>query len=118
MNNNQSKGISGSEALEYLKLNVISHLTEGILVTDATGTILYANHSSYDILNLPPDNTVGQKLASVFFDSPENDAFFQTVLDALTALDSATQQRLHLFRRSISAAALSSEVSFTERCER
>lgn len=91
MNNNQSKGISGSEALEYLKLNVISHLTEGILVTDATGTILYANHSSYDILNLPPDNTVGQKLASVFFDSPENDAFFQTVLDALYSKDGLSE---------------------------
>ncbi len=64
---------------------IMDNLTEGILATDASGTIHYANRAAHQILGLPSEGVVGTKFASLFFENPENDAFCQTVIDAVHA---------------------------------
>ncbi|MDO5702225.1 MAG: adenylate/guanylate cyclase domain-containing protein, partial [Lachnospiraceae bacterium] len=62
---------------------IIDNLTEGILVVDALGTVEYLNKTAHKILCLPDEGVVGKKFGSLFFNNAENDAFSQTVIDAL-----------------------------------
>ena len=64
---------------------IIDNLTEGILVTDLSGTVLFANRSAYQILRLPRDGVIGRKFAALFLGDPENDAFCDAVIDAVHA---------------------------------
>lgn len=70
-----------------LQLHIVNNLTEGIIVTDMNGTVLFTNRAACSILRLDAKNVNGRKFAELFFGDPENDAFTQTVLDALYASD-------------------------------
>ncbi len=63
--------------------HIIDSLSEGIMMTDTSGTILFANHAACELLDLPSDRIHQQKFAALFFNDPENDAFSQIVLDAV-----------------------------------
>lgn len=69
---------------DSIQAGIVNSMTEGILVTDMSGTVLFANEAAYRILCLPHKGVIGQKFASLFFD-PENDAFCDMVIDAVHA---------------------------------
>ena len=71
------------QSSENTQLNIVNNMTEGILVTDLSGTVQFVSPAAYNILDLPSDGVIGQKFASLFFGDPDNDAFSQTVIDAL-----------------------------------
>ena len=56
--------------------------SEGVIAVGFDGTILYANSSACNILEIPEKQMNGAKFASLFFRNPENDAFSQTFIDA------------------------------------
>ena len=70
---------------DLIQSNIVDSMTEGILVTDMSGTVLFANKAAYHILCLPHKGVIGQKFASLFFNDPDNDAFCDMVIDAVHA---------------------------------
>ena len=66
--------------------SILNQLTEGMLATDMSGTVLYVNQAALDIFGLPREEVKGKKLVSLFFKDPENDTFAQTILDAVESV--------------------------------
>ena len=68
---------------DRMQFSIISNMTEGVMAIGFDGTILFANNAALGILGFAESDVVGKKFASLFFENPENDAFAQSVLDAI-----------------------------------
>ena len=66
-------------------------MTEGVMTIGFDGVITYVNQAAASILEMNTDTLLGKKFLQCFFEYPENDAFNQTILDAV--YDSATTHR-------------------------
>jgi len=63
--------------------NIIRDMSEGVLSLTLSGKITTVNKAALSILEMSEEEIVGKAFASVFFEHSENDAFNQTVLDAI-----------------------------------
>ena len=66
-------------------------MTEGVMTIGLDGVITYVNPAAASILRMDAQALTGNKFIKCFFEYPENDAFNQTILDAV--YDSATTHR-------------------------
>ena len=66
-------------------------MTEGVMTIGFDGVIAYVNQAAAAILDMNADSLTGKKFIQCFFEYPENDAFNQTILDAV--YDSASTHR-------------------------
>ena len=70
------------DSTRLIQENIILNMAEGVMTIGFNGVINFVNPAAEQILNLPED-AVGKKFAACFFDDVDNDAFTQTVLDAV-----------------------------------
>ena len=76
---------------ELIHESIMQDMTEGVMTIGLDGVISYANPAAASILEMDTRTLVGKKFMQCFFEYPENDAFNQTILDAV--YDSATTHR-------------------------
>ena len=63
--------------------NVISNLSDGVLVIGFDGKIKICNDAACSTLMIENDSVIGQSLVSLMGEFEENDAFFEILLDAV-----------------------------------
>ena len=76
---------------ELIHKSIMQDMTEGVMTIGFDGIITYVNQAAASILQMRVEQLVGKKFIQCFFDYPENDAFNQTLLDAV--YDAATKHR-------------------------
>lgn len=76
---------------ELIHKSIMQDMTEGVMTIGFDGVIAYVNQAAASILEMNSDSLVGKKFIQCFFEYPENDAFNQTILDAV--YDSASTHR-------------------------
>lgn len=67
----------------FINQNIIRDMSEGVMEIGLDGTIRMANPACCRILDVCEDKLIGNPFARCFFDFSENDAFNQTILDAI-----------------------------------
>ena len=63
--------------------SILADMSEGVMAVRFDGRIELINEAALSILEKTEDELIGQSLRSAFFDGEENDAFIQSVLDAV-----------------------------------
>ena len=76
---------------ELIHKSIMQDMTEGVMTIGLDGVITYVNPAAASILRMDAQALTGNKFIKCFFEYPENDAFNQTILDAV--YDSATTHR-------------------------
>ena len=76
---------------ELIHKSIMQDMTEGVMTIGLDGVITYVNPAASSILGISSDMLIGKKFIQCFFENPENDAFNQTILDAV--YDSAVTHR-------------------------
>lgn len=66
-----------------IQSRVFRDMTEGVMVVGENGKIIMTNPRLSEIIGKSDDEMLDQHFASLFFDDEKNDAFAQTVLDAI-----------------------------------
>ena len=67
----------------YIYENIISSLTEGVLVIGFDGKVAVCNNAVCDILEISRDRLIDNSIASIMQTTKKNDKFFEAILDAL-----------------------------------
>ena len=68
---------------ELIRENIIRDMSDGAFVIGLDGRIIYVNPAALAICDMTEEELTGRTFAECFFDYPENDAFAQSVLDAI-----------------------------------
>ena len=68
---------------ELIHKSIMHDMTEGVMTIGLDGVITYINPAAASILETCSDELLGKKFIQCFFENPENDAFNQTILDAV-----------------------------------
>ena len=68
---------------ELIHKSIMHDMTEGVMTIGLDGVITYINPAAASILEICSDELLGKKFIQCFFENPENDAFNQTILDAV-----------------------------------
>ena len=76
---------------ELIHKSIMQDMTEGVMTIGLDGVISYVNPAAAMILGMNAQDLTGKKFIQCFFEYSENDAFNQTILDAV--YDSATTHR-------------------------
>lgn len=76
---------------ELIHKSIMQDMTEGVMTIGLDGVITYVNPAAASILEMDAQALTGRKFIQCFFEYSENDAFNQTILDAV--YDSATTHR-------------------------
>ena len=76
---------------ELIHKSIMQDMTEGVMTIGLDGVITYVNPAAATILEMDASVLTGKKFIQCFFEYPENDAFNQTILDAV--YDAATTHR-------------------------
>ena len=76
---------------ELIHKSIMQDMTEGVMTIGLDGVITYVNPAAASILEMDVSMLTGKKFIQCFFEYPENDAFNQTILDAV--YDAATKHR-------------------------
>ena len=71
------------EHTDFIRERIIQDMSEGVMTIGLDGVITYVNPAAVQILDRKPEELLGQRFARCFFEHPENDAFNQTILDAI-----------------------------------
>ena len=66
-----------------IRESIMRDMSEGVMTIRFDGTITYLNRAALRILSRREDELLGENFALCFFDSAANDAFTQTILDAV-----------------------------------
>ena len=66
-----------------IRNSILSDMAEGVMALRFDGQIELVNEAALAILEKREDELVGRSLVQAFFDGEENDAFIQSVLDAV-----------------------------------
>ena len=72
-----------SDYNRLLSASIIHDMSEGVMTIGFDGVIQSVNPAATDIFGKTEKELIGQRFASAFFEYSENDAFNQTVLDAV-----------------------------------
>jgi len=67
---------------ELIRRSIMRDMSEGVMTIGFDGIITYLNRAALKILSRSED-LIGQSFGASFFDDEENDAFTQTILDAV-----------------------------------
>ena len=67
----------------FIRENIMRDMSEGVMTIGFNGVINYVNPAALRILGFEEEELLHQKFGMCFFDREENDAFTQTVLDAV-----------------------------------
>ncbi len=73
--------------LEFIRQSVIRDMSEGVMTVGLDGKIVDINPAAAGILEKSADELTGKPFAAAFFEYEQNDAFNQTVLDAVYEAD-------------------------------
>ena len=76
-----------NDSKNFIRQSVIRDMSEGVMTIGLDGKIMSINPAAEKILEKHADDIVGVKFARAFFEYEENDAFNQTVLDAVYDAD-------------------------------
>lgn len=76
-------GTDMEDSNALVQSRILRDMSEGVLTIGLDGCIERMNPSAERILECPAHELVGKKFAACFFEHEENDAFNQTVLDAI-----------------------------------
>lgn len=68
---------------QFIQNNIIADLSEGVMAIRFDGKIEYVNQATLNILEKKEEELAGKSFALAFFTGEENDAFIQTVVDAI-----------------------------------
>ena len=68
---------------QFISRSILRDMSEGVITLGLDGIITFVNPAAEQILSLSAAELVGKPFAASFFERPENDAFNQTVLDAI-----------------------------------
>ena len=68
---------------ELIHKSIMHDMTEGVMTIGLDGVITYVNPAASSILGISSEALIGKKFIQCFFENPENDAFNQTILDAV-----------------------------------
>ena len=68
---------------ELIRASIIRDMSEGVMTIGFDGVITYVNPAAVQILSREGEELLGRSFGLCFFDREENDAFTQTVLDAV-----------------------------------
>ena len=60
---------------------VLQSMSDGLIVTDFTGTFRYVNRMIEKILGIDRSMIIGQTIAKLFAEHPGNDEFMEAILD-------------------------------------
>ena len=66
-----------------IRQSIIRDMSEGVITIGLDGRIMYANPSALKLLHKEESDLIGHAFARCFFGYEENDAFNQTILDAV-----------------------------------
>lgn len=66
-----------------IRESIMHGMSEGVMTINFKGVINYVNPAALDILGRTEKQLLNRKFAVCFFDSEDNDAFTQTILDAV-----------------------------------
>ena len=72
-----------TEHTNYIRERIIQDMSEGVMTIGLDGIITDVNPAALRILDRTSEELLGQRFARCFFEHPENDAFNQTILDAI-----------------------------------
>jgi len=70
-----------------IQSSIIADMSEGVMAVRSDGVIELANEAALAILEKREEELVGSSIVRAFFDGEENDAFIQSVLDAVYEKD-------------------------------
>ena len=62
---------------------VLQSISDGLIVTDFTGTFRFVNHMTEKILGIDRSKIIGQTIAKLFARHPGNDEFMEAILDTV-----------------------------------
>ena len=82
---------------ELIRESVIRDMSEGVMTVGLDGVITDINPAAETILDRSAGELVGKRFAAAFFTYEENDAFNQTVLDAIYAPDASHENYVPFF---------------------
>ncbi|MEG1430985.1 MAG: adenylate/guanylate cyclase domain-containing protein [Oscillospiraceae bacterium] len=68
---------------DFIRENILLDMSDGVITIGFDGILTSVNPAAGRILAAEPTELIGQPFALCFFDRPENDAFNQTILDAV-----------------------------------
>ncbi|MBO5496901.1 MAG: PAS domain S-box protein [Oscillospiraceae bacterium] len=71
------------ERNQIIQSSIISDMSEGVMVLGFNGVIDHVNDAVLEILEMTESELAGKSLARAFFQREENDAFIQSVVDAV-----------------------------------
>lgn len=71
------------DSMQLMQGGIIRDMTEGVMTIDLRGLITLVNPAACNILCMEKDALEGHKFSECFFEYGENDAFNQTVMDAV-----------------------------------
>ncbi len=79
---------------------ILQDMADGVMVIHQKGTIFYINARGQEILGVK-ESPVGETLVGLFMEHEENDAFVQTVLDAVRCKGMKQEQMTPFFHNGI-----------------
>ena len=96
---------------ELIRDSILQDMSEGVLAIGFDGRIVLVNPAAERILNRTSQELTGHKFAACFFGSEENDAFNQTVLDAVYD-PSATHENIVAYNNGLQTRQLHVTTAF------
>jgi PAS domain S-box-containing protein len=75
--------------------NVIASMSDGLMVINREGEIVFTNPALSGILDLMPDQMQGRGWGELFFEDPANDEFNQIIVDVIT-------ERIYHYNKQVS----------------
>lgn len=76
-------------------LNVVASMSDGLMVINQDGEIIFTNPALSGILDLLPDQILGRGWAELFFSEPANREFNQIIVDVIT-------ERIYHYNKQVS----------------
>lgn len=78
-----------SDHSDFIRENILLDMSDGVITIGFDGVLTSINPAAGRILAVEPEELIGQPFALCFFEQSENDAFNQTILDAVYNPDAA-----------------------------
>ena len=72
-----------NDSRNFIRASIIRDMSEGVMVIGLDGVITDVNPAALRILCKQESDLAGKRFARCFFEYEENDAFNQTILDAV-----------------------------------
>jgi PAS domain S-box-containing protein len=91
--------------------NILENMSDGVMTVDLKGSIITFNPAAQAILEIKEEDILNNHFGELFLVPPENDDFYQTILDAIYE-SSTTHSRIVEYHRGKRTKILSVTTSF------